>query len=49
MSEKLQRTINNIYDARVPHNWMYDATEAEISWLYPKLGTWFNSLNVRNG
>jgi len=48
MTPQLVNAINSIYDAKVPKNWMYDTTEAEISWLYPKLGTWFGSLNRRN-
>ena len=48
MTPRLVIAIGNIYDAKVPHWWMYDTTEIEISWLYPRLGTWFNSLTVRN-
>lgn len=48
MTPRLVYAIENIYDAKVPNNWMYDTTEREISWLYPRLGTWFNSLTVRN-
>jgi len=48
MTPSLVGAINQIFDAKVPKNWMYDTTLAEISWLYPKLGTWFHSLNKRN-
>lgn len=38
MTTKLMESINCIYDAKVPHNWMFDNTEVEISWIYPRLG-----------
>ena len=48
MTPALVSAIGNIFDARVPYNWLYDTTGAEISWLYPQLGTWFTSLGRRN-
>ena len=35
MTPALVSAIGNIFDARVPYNWLYDTTGAEISWLYP--------------
>jgi hypothetical protein len=35
MTPALVKAIGNIFDARVPYDWLYDTTGAEISWLYP--------------
>lgn len=48
MTPALSKAIDNVFDGRVPYDWMYDTTGAEISWLYPGLGAWFTSLNRRN-
>lgn len=40
--------INAIFDTRVPYAWTYDATGAEISWVIPTLGKWFNDMIERN-
>ena len=48
MTPRLVTAIESIYDAKVPQNWMYDPTEREISWLYPRLGKWFESIQLRN-
>lgn len=44
MTPNIVEMIDAISDARVPNMWVYDATGAEISWLYPNLGGWINSL-----
>jgi len=49
MTPSLSNAINCINDSKVPYEWMYDTTGAEISWLYPLMGTWFTSLQKRNG
>lgn len=48
MTPNIVEMIDAISDAKVPNLWVYDATGAEISWLYPNLGGWINSLSVRN-
>jgi len=40
--------MNAFFDARVPYEFMYDPSGAEISWLLPTLGSWFGSLLERN-
>jgi dynein heavy chain len=44
MTPDILEAINAIFDAKVPVNWLYDPSGAEISWLLPTLGSWFNSL-----
>jgi len=44
MTPEIVDAINAIFDARVPGKWLYDPSGAEISWLMPTLGLWFNSL-----
>lgn len=39
--------IDAMGDAKVPQNWIYDPTGAEISWLLPFLGAWFTSFTER--
>lgn len=41
--------IDAISDAKVPLNWIYDATGVEISWQLPYLGAWFSSFLERYG
>jgi dynein heavy chain len=41
-------SINAIFDARVPVQWVYDATGAEISWIIPTLAKWFNDMIESN-
>ena len=44
MTPQIVEMIDSISDAKVPAVWVYDATGAEISWLFPNLGGWINSL-----
>ncbi len=44
MTPEIVEMIDSISDAKVPSVWIYDATGAEISWLFPNLGGWINSL-----
>lgn len=48
MTPALAKAIDCVFDSRVPYDWMYDTTGAEISWLYPSIGAWFTSLHKRN-
>jgi dynein heavy chain, axonemal len=48
MTAEIMDSINAIFDARVPNQWVYDATGAEISWIIPTLAKWFNDLIERN-
>lgn len=48
MTPQIVNGIDSIADAKVPNNWIYDATQAEISWLLPNLGGWIGALTDRN-
>ena len=48
MTPFLLDAINAIYDGKVPYDWLYDPSGAEISWLLLKLSTWMDSLGKRN-
>jgi len=47
MTPEIVDALDAIYDARVPHEWIYDALGGEISWIIPILGQWFGSLADR--
>lgn len=47
MTSELVEYIYAIFDFRVPKNWQYDPTGAEISWLTPSLSGWLKGLNDR--
>jgi len=48
MTPNILESIDAIFDAKVPMAWLYDPSGAEISWLLPQIGNWFNSLLERN-
>jgi dynein heavy chain len=48
MSPELADCIKAMVDARVPKNFLYDPSGAEISWLNPALAGWLASLNNRH-
>jgi len=48
MTPNILEAIDSVFDAKVPLSWLYDPSGAEISWLLPTLGNWFNSLIERN-
>jgi len=48
MTPDILDAIDSIFDAKLPYSWLYDPSGAEISWLLPNLGSWFNSLIERN-
>lgn len=48
MTPDILDSINSIFDSRVPNQWVYDPTGAEISWIIPTLAKWFNDLVERN-
>ena len=48
MTNELQECLDAMYDARVPHSWLYNVGGDEISWLSPTLGLWFTSLTFRD-
>jgi dynein heavy chain, axonemal len=48
MTPDIVNAINSIYDLRVPREWCYDPTGAEISWLTPTLGGWLEGLKNRH-
>lgn len=47
MTPDILESINAIFDAKVPHSWVYDSAGTEISWLLPTLGSWYGSLIER--
>jgi len=48
VTKEVLNVLDAIYDARVPHSWMYSAGGDELSWLCPALGMWFASLLQRD-
>lgn len=48
MTPDILEAINAVFDAKVPTQWVYDATGAEIAWIIPTLAKWFNDLIERN-
>ena len=48
LTNELQRTINSMYDARVPHVWAWTPGSDEFSWISSTLGLWFASLLDRD-
>ena len=48
MTPDIVDAINSVYDFRVPRNWCYDPTGAEISWLTPSLASWIKGLLDRH-
>uniref|UniRef100_A0A7S1U3J4 Dynein heavy chain n=1 Tax=Phaeomonas parva TaxID=124430 RepID=A0A7S1U3J4_9STRA len=48
VTEDLIRSINAIFDAAVPHVWLYTRGGDELSWLSPTLGLWYNGLAQRD-
>lgn len=48
MSPELADCIKSMFDLRVPKNFLYDPSGAEISWLNPTLSGWLASLQNRH-
>lgn len=48
MTPDILEAINAVFDAKVPNQWVYDPTGAEIAWIIPTLAKWFNDLIERN-
>lgn len=48
VTEDLMSAINAVYDARVPHQWVFSYGGDEISWMSASLGLWFSSFTARN-
>jgi dynein heavy chain len=48
MSEELVATLVAVYDAKVPHSWVFTVAGDEFSWILPTLGLWFSSLLQRD-
>jgi len=48
MTEELQGSLDSMFDARVPHFWIYTVAGDEFSWILPGLGVWFSSLLARD-
>jgi dynein heavy chain len=47
MTPDIVNSIDAIFDARVPHFWMFDPTGGEISWMIPNLGKWYADFRDR--
>ena len=47
MTPDIVNAIGAIFDLRVPYEWCFDPTGAEISWLTPTLGGWLEGLKNR--
>ena len=48
MTSELLHALDDIYDAKVPHPWLFTPGGDEFSWLLPTLGLWFASLLSRD-
>ena len=48
MTDELEETMDNIFDAKVPFYWENTLTGDEFSWRLPTLGLWFSSLLNRD-
>jgi len=48
MTPDIVDAINAVFDFRVPRNWCFDPTGAEISWLTPSLAAWIKGLLDRH-
>lgn len=48
MTPDIVDAINAVFDFRVPRNWCFDPTGAEISWLTPSLASWIKGLLDRH-
>jgi len=48
MTPMLVESISQVFDFRVPKNWLTDPSGAEISWLTPTLGGWIKGLVDRH-
>jgi len=40
MTPMLLAAIDSMANSKVPNNWLFDATNVEISWMLPLLGSW---------
>ena len=48
MTDELATIIGELFNARVPYTWMYDATNNEFSWINSTIGLWYASFTARN-
>jgi len=48
MTAELVQAVNDLFDARVPRNWIFTPGGDEFSWILPSLGLWFASLLERD-
>ena len=48
MTDELATIIGELFDARVPRVWIYDATNNEFSWVNSTIGLWYANFNARN-
>lgn len=48
MTPNIVNAIDAIYEGKVPKQWLYDSSGAEISWIKSSFNLWFDSLILRN-
>lgn len=48
MTPNIVNAIDSIFEGRVPKQWLYDSSGAEISWIKSSFNLWFDSLLLRN-
>ena len=48
MTSELLGALDDIFDAKVPHTWLFTPGGDEFSWLLPTLGLWFASIIARD-
>jgi len=48
MTQELSDGVQNMFEAKPPHMWVYTVTGDEFSWILPSLGLWFSSFLARD-
>jgi len=48
MTDELANLIDELFNAKVPRIWMYDATNNEFSWVNSTIGIWYANFTSRN-
>lgn len=48
ITSALLEAMDSLYDARVPHAWIFSPSGDEISWLSPSAGHWVAGLSARD-
>merc|ERR1711871_302391 len=48
MTDEYATIIDELFNAKVPRTWMYDATNNEFSWINSTIGLWYANFTTRN-